>query len=101
MALRMTDSSHLSVGQVRQARALLGWSQRDLASHASLAVSTVADFERGYRVPLPNNLEAIRASLEQAGVSFVNGGAILRSEERTPVEPRAGGIPFVSSKRRI
>jgi transcriptional regulator with XRE-family HTH domain len=90
----MTDASLLTAGRVRQARALLAWSQRDLASQASLAVSTVADFERGYRVPVPNNLEAMRTALGRAGVSFVAGGAIIGSDREAVIAARSGGLPI-------
>jgi predicted transcriptional regulator len=49
----------------------LGWSQADLVAAALVAQSTVADFERGTRVPMPNNMRAIRRALEEAGVRFV------------------------------
>ena len=60
--------------QIRAARSLLGWSQNDLASRAGVAVSTVADFERGQRNPVPNNASAIRYALESAGVQFTETG---------------------------
>lgn len=62
--------------QVRAGRALLAWSQHDLAKKAGVAASTVADFERGQRTPVPNNAEAIRTALEQAGINFPAGGAV-------------------------
>jgi transcriptional regulator with XRE-family HTH domain len=60
----------------RAARNLLNLSQDDLADAAGIARSTVAEFERGARVPLPDNLTAIRVALESAGVAFIapNGG---------------------------
>lgn len=66
----------LSKEQSRAARALLDWSQTQLASAANLGESTVRDFEKGRRVPSINNLAAIRAALEAAGVEFIpeNGG---------------------------
>ncbi|WP_084168238.1 helix-turn-helix domain-containing protein [Paraburkholderia acidipaludis] len=60
--------------QVRAARSLLGWSQQDLASKAGVAVSTVADFERGQRSPVQNNALAIQRTLETAGVQFTETG---------------------------
>jgi transcriptional regulator with XRE-family HTH domain len=60
--------------QIRAARSLIHWSQNDLAEKAGVAVSTVADFERGYRVPVANNALAIRRALEMAGVVFTEGG---------------------------
>ena len=55
---------------------MLGWSQDQLATGANVARATVADFERGARIPVPNNLAAIRAALEAAGIEFLaqNGG---------------------------
>lgn len=62
----------LSPAQSRAARALLDWSQTQLASASNLGESTIRDFEKGRRVPTTNNLAAIRAALETAGVIFVD-----------------------------
>jgi transcriptional regulator with XRE-family HTH domain len=67
--------------QCKAGRALLGWSQGDLANKASVAVSTVADFERGQRSPVPNNLEAMRRALEAEGIQFAQGGAVIRASD--------------------
>jgi transcriptional regulator with XRE-family HTH domain len=63
--------------QTKAARALLGWNQQQLAQKANVAPSTIADFERGKRSPVTNNLEAIRAAFESAGVSLLPGGAVI------------------------
>lgn len=62
--------------QSRAARGLLDWSQTQLAEKANLSESTIRDFEKGRRIPSVNNLAAIRAALEAAGVQFIpeNGG---------------------------
>src|ERR1700756_341231 len=77
----------LTPAQARAARALLAWSQQDLASNAKIATSTVADFERGRRTPVPRNAEAMRAALERAGISFPKGGAV-----RGPALPRLAEV---------
>lgn len=59
----------MSPEQCRAARALLGWSQRRLAMQAKVGASTVADFERGAREPIHNNLKAMRSALQKAGVA--------------------------------
>ena len=59
--------------QLAAARVLIGWSQKQLAHTASVGLSTVADFERGARVPYDNNLAAIRRALEIAGIEFLYG----------------------------
>lgn len=77
----------LTPAQARAARALLAWSQQDLASNAKIATSTVADFERGRRTPVPQNAEAMREALERAGISFPKGGAV-----RGPALPRLAEV---------
>ncbi|MGB7246864.1 MAG: helix-turn-helix transcriptional regulator, partial [Methylovirgula sp.] len=47
--------------------------QADLANVAGVSHSTVRDFEKGRRDPIPNNLRAIQAALEARGIAFVNG----------------------------
>lgn len=66
----------LTPAQSRAARALLNWTQAELAGHAYLGLSTIRDFEKGRRVPTVNNVAAIRRALETAGVEFIdqNGG---------------------------
>jgi transcriptional regulator with XRE-family HTH domain len=87
------EERHLLPAQVRAARALLGWSQQDLAKRANVAASTIADFERGQREPVANNLAAIGNALGQAGITFLPGGAIVGPVSRIP-KPKASGVPI-------
>ena len=64
----------ISPAQSRAARALLNWSQPQLAEASRVSVSTIRDFETGKRSPIDNNLAAIRAALEAAGVVFLDAG---------------------------
>ncbi len=52
------------------ARKALGWSQKELARRAQVAVSTVADFERGKRKLIRSNFAAICKALGAAGIEF-------------------------------
>lgn len=61
----------MSPEQCRAARGWLGWSQQDLADRAKVGLSTVRDFEAGRRQPIPNNLDAMRRSLAEAGVRLL------------------------------
>ena len=61
----------MSPEQCRAARGWLGWSQQELARRAHVGLSTVKDFERGERTPIPNNLAAITRAIEDAGIGFV------------------------------
>ena len=72
-----SSPADLTSKHIRAARALLAWSQQDLAKAASVATSTVADFERGSRTPLTNNSQAIRSALEKAGIRFLPTGAVI------------------------
>jgi ribosome-binding protein aMBF1 (putative translation factor) len=73
--------------QTRAARAWLDWSQEELAAKASVSLSTVRDFEKGRRVPIANNLTAMRAALESAGIVFVDDAG-------------ASGIAFHKTRKR-
>lgn len=58
--------------QCRAGRALLDWSQRELAERSSLSAGTIRDFETGRRTPTRANLAAMRRVMEAAGISFWN-----------------------------
>ena len=70
----MDREFELTAEDVMSARALLDWSQNELANTAGLDVSTIADFEAGGRTPTANNLTAIRQVLEGVGVRFTPTG---------------------------
>jgi transcriptional regulator with XRE-family HTH domain len=63
----------MTPAQSRAARGLIDWSQTELAARSNLSESTIRDFEKGRRLPSPNNLAAIQRALEAAGVEFTNG----------------------------
>jgi transcriptional regulator with XRE-family HTH domain len=59
--------------QVRAARALLDWSQNELASAANVGVTTVRDIESERRATDTDAMRQIRRALDNAGVEFVSG----------------------------
>ena len=66
----------ITADQCRAGRALINWSQTKLAEAAKVARATLAEFETGKRVPISNNLNSIKSTLENAGIEFIpeNGG---------------------------
>src|SRR6202034_1959829 len=91
------DKQNLQPQQVRSARALLSWTQKELARRARVATSTVADFERGAREPTTNNVQSMVKALEDGGVVF-QGDSVARrtaaSGSAQPVAGRTGRTPF-------
>lgn len=61
----------ISPGQCRAARAYLDMTQEELATAAGVVGMTVQSFEREQRVPMKNNLAAIRNVFESKGVVFL------------------------------
>ena len=60
----------------RAARALLDWTQDDLAREAKVSVNTIRNYEGAKVSSIHSNLAALQATLEAAGVVFIprNGG---------------------------
>lgn len=54
----------------KAARALLGWSQSDLASKAGVSRGTIADFERDLRIPMRANAEAMMRAFREGGIAW-------------------------------
>ena len=63
----------LTAATCRAARALLGWSQRELARRSRLSVTWVKKFEAGRDGFIPVAVAAAQRALEEAGVEFLDG----------------------------
>lgn len=75
--------------QIRAARALLGWSARELAERTGLHITTVQRLESGSG-PISGNIRSIRrihSALEAAGTEFIDDydgpGVRLRAGDNT------------------
>jgi hypothetical protein len=62
--------------QVRAARALIRWEQRNLAEASKVSLPSIKRLETtpGPLSAQPRTVDAIRTALEAAGVEFTNGG---------------------------
>lgn len=62
----------ISARQIRAARALLGWSQQQLADKAIISLNAVARLEKGVVDSRVSTVQAIEATLSKAGVEFIS-----------------------------
>ncbi|WP_337181421.1 helix-turn-helix transcriptional regulator [Shinella sp.] len=65
----------ISPEQCRAARALLNWTQAELAERVSISAVSIRAFEKGGEMR-DSNLKLLRMTFEAAGVTFIpeNGG---------------------------
>ena len=63
----------ITSGQIKAARALVGWTARDLAANAEIGFSTLIRLESANGVPSGNikTIDAVKKALEEAGVEFI------------------------------
>lgn len=76
----------IDASQCRAARALLDWTQGDLAKVTGLSAVTIRAFERGGEMR-DSNRTLLRLSFEKAGVAFIaenGGGAGVRLRDASP-----------------
>ena len=63
--------------QCRAARGWLNWTQVELAEKGKVGLSTVIEFEHGYRDTRTTKRTAIQAALERGGIRFIDHGGTL------------------------
>jgi transcriptional regulator with XRE-family HTH domain len=93
----------ISVGQIKQARALLAWSQDDIAIACGLDTATIVNFELGKQFLKRQIFEDIRATLEAAGVEFAVEGApavtLRKAAKRFRPTPTKSNVGTVEGER--
>ena len=60
--------------QIRAARALIGWTQMDLAQASGISQVAIKNLERGATDPRASTLTCIQQALDHAGVMFLEPG---------------------------
>ena len=82
----------ISPEQCRAGRALLGWSQDELAERSHVSKRSIAGFESGARAAQPRTALDLQRALEAAGIHFLmndaDGGVGVRFSQPSP-EPNA------------
>lgn len=71
MMKSVIDGSMISPAQCRAARALLGWTQQDLAEAAEIGNATIRNFESGKSLPQSATLRVLAQALQSARVEFI------------------------------
>src|SRR5690349_164000 len=74
----MPDVPIIAAAQCRAARALLEWTQAQLAEAAHVDLEVIKQLEARFRRPTSNDQRQIRKALEDGGVVFIaeNGGGV-------------------------
>lgn len=81
----------LTAGQIRAARAFLGWKQADLAAASGVNVQTVKFIEQGRTEdPRSSSLDKIEKAFTEAGLEF--------TPPDQPLPPGGPGVRLRSSK---
>jgi transcriptional regulator with XRE-family HTH domain len=93
----------LESAQIRAARALLDWRQKDLSKASGVGTATIQRIEKSHRsiTGYVSTLVRIQAAFEQAGIQFIEndemGGFGLQMAKR---DEKAMTVAFVSAKSR-
>ena len=82
----------LSAAQIKAARAMLDWSQGELAQATGLSATTIGNLESGAISPRTATAQIIRQAIEQAGLEFIAGDGIRRRNDTIQIiqGPTAG-----------
>lgn len=81
-----------TLDQIRAARALLNWSQSDLAERAGLSQTGIARIESGVNQPNLQTMERITQAFNDAGIEFIADRGVER--RRNEVRRYSGSIGF-------
>lgn len=91
----MATKSGLTFKQIKAARALLDWSQEDLAEASGLSCATIRKLELGNISPRDETNIALRKAFEDAGLEFIEpNGVRQRPEGITIYEGDEGARAF-------
>ena len=72
----MSSLDNLKARQIKAARALVDWSQDELADHAGLSVATIRKIELSHISPRGTTMQAIRRAFDDAGLEFLEPNGV-------------------------
>jgi transcriptional regulator with XRE-family HTH domain len=70
----------MTPAQCRAARAILRWTQDELASKSQVSSLTLRNFETEKADVRPGTVTLIARALQEAGIEFIPGGARVREQ---------------------
>ena len=76
---------HIRAGQIKAARAILGWSQGELAAATGLSVTTIRNLESGDMSPRNTTANIIRRAIEDAGMEFIEPEGVRRRSDEVKI----------------
>jgi transcriptional regulator with XRE-family HTH domain len=91
----------ISAAQIRAARALIGWTQAQLAAESGLSEISIQKIEKGITDPRASTLAAIERALAAACVEFTNGdapGVRLLKGAQNELRPTVSNIWHVAER---
>jgi len=92
----MEPSGTIKARQIKAARALLDWSQDDLASASGLSIATIRKLEAGNISPRGKTQSSLRSAFEDGGLEFLEpDGVRHRPEEITVYQGDDGARDFL------
>ncbi len=86
-----------TIEQIRAARALIGWSQGDLADRSDLSQTGVARIENGSNQPNSTTLDKIISAFDKADIEFIgDSGVKKRTGDIKKLKGKQGFIDFMN-----
>jgi transcriptional regulator with XRE-family HTH domain len=76
-----TSGPTLNARQIKAARALLDWSQEDLAAATELSIATIRKLEMNCISPRGTTTDVIRSAFENTGLEFIEPGGVRHRPE--------------------
>lgn len=64
----------ITISQIRAARGLINWSQKQLGEKAKLSQTAIANIENSKVQPTKQSLSAIKEAFEREAIEFIDGG---------------------------
>jgi transcriptional regulator with XRE-family HTH domain len=96
----------LKARQIRAARALLDWSQDDLANASGLSIATIRKMELGHISPRGKTTSSFRRTFEDAGLEFIEPDGVRHRPDEITVYQGSDGLHaffddvYATAKRR-